>query len=714
MNTNIAKLQAQLQGLSPQQIQMAVQGGSVPPWLAAVEQQRRMDLSKRMQGATPPRSTVVQDMQAPQGIQAYAGGGGVRRKRPEEEGIAASVPYAETDEAQLMPVLMGMPDDQFNSLLNSMQGMHPIDKGLVLQAKNRREMGKSGIAAVAPQEPVEPEGRMGISTSINEPSNVPPTATLPPDPTLITPADQTGIGQLDAAGGLPPDIIAKEKELQAMEESLRAQKATEEATRPIAGQAEAEEAAGLAALNEYRKQQEDAVVQEDAAVLAAKQAEAAKNQAGWDAYRNANRGKQGIQQASDLYDPENMMNDPAVYAREAAQGVQQAQPQGQPLPTIEQLAPVQQAVTPVPLNTPEEDAGIAKLAQTPPQAPARMSTPEQTYAATATPDSYSQGLAKLRKAMEIDNPMPEIRTKESEKNVKEREAQRQDVEDNNLGWSVMQAAAAMMAGDSPYASVNIGHGALAGLQKYAEGKKTIRDLGKDINALQADREAALNSRDYQKYTLKQNQLAMMTELAERAQQAELQRQSVEGIHQLDRESAERMAKDRNAAMLKSAGLRGAGSGGGNLDDWIRASTAIDARKDAAQKEYYDRMKDIANIIDPNEKAKAEIDAKQVLDARMRDIGMKESIINQRAGIPTIGGAGVINTGDLPPSVKPLPPEKGEAEPTTLQQAKEQLDGVTAAIAKEAGSMFPSASKMEALKLQKQKLQRIHDALKGQK
>lgn len=543
MNTNIAKLQAQLQGLSPQQIQMAVQGGSVPPWLAAVEQQRRMDLSKRMQSATPPRSTVVQDMQVPQGIQAYAGGGGVRRKRPEEEGIAASVPYAETDEAQLMPVLMGMPDDQFDSLLDNMQGMHPIDKGLVLQAKNRREMGKSGIAAVAPQKSVEPEGRMGISTSINEPSNVPPTATLPPDPTLITPNETPLTNDLQNWAYGSPEAAA-------------------------AAQPNPELTAGL------RKFASD---------------------------ESPSISQAGINQIGDLRDSENLMNDPEVYAKEAAQetnqpqGIQQAvapqetiQPQGQPLPTIEQLAPVQQAVTPVPMNPPEVEEGIAKLAQTP-QAPAGMSTPEQTYAATATPDSYSQGLAKLRKAMEIDNPMPEIRTKESEKNVKEREAQRQDVEDNNLGWSVMQAAAAMMAGDSPYASVNIGQGALAGLQKYAEGKKTIRDLGKDINALQADREAALNSRDYQKYTLKQNQLAVMTDLAERAQQAELQRQSVEGIHQLDRESAERMAKDRNAAMLKATGLRGAGSGGLNTEKYLGDTIKLFAARTAVKKEYGDRL-----------------------------------------------------------------------------------------------------------------------------
>ena len=127
------------------------------------------------------------------------------------------------------------------------------------------------------------------------------------------------------------------------------------------------------------------------------------------------------------------------------------------------------------------------------------------------------------------------------------------------------------------------------MQKYAEGKKTIRDLGKDINALQADRETALNSRDYQKYTQKQNQLAMMTELAERAQQAELQRQSVEGIHQLDRESAERMAKDRNAATLKAAGLRGAGSGGLNTEKYLGDTIKLFAARTAVKKEYGDRL-----------------------------------------------------------------------------------------------------------------------------
>ena len=58
------------------------------------------------------------------------------------------------------------------------------------------------------------------------------------------------------------------------------------------------------------------------------------------------------------------------------------------------------------------------------------------------------------------------------------EGRRQD----NLNMALVQAGLAMMGSTSPYAMQAIGAGGIAGLRAYAEGKKDIRDLEKDINA----------------------------------------------------------------------------------------------------------------------------------------------------------------------------------------------------------------------------------------
>lgn len=98
--------------------------------------------------------------------------------------------------------------------------------------------------------------------------------------------------------------------------------------------------------------------------------------------------------------------------------------------------------------------------------------------------------------------MPELPKRDTSKMEEIAERKRGSIEGrerDNLNMALMQAGFAMMAGTSPYAFENMGKGAMAGLQAYAEGKKDIRDLEKEIDEVELKIEEARSAGDMDKY-----------------------------------------------------------------------------------------------------------------------------------------------------------------------------------------------------------------------
>lgn len=135
-----------------------------------------------------------------------------------------------------------------------------------------------------------------------------------------------------------------------------------------------------------------------------------------------------------------------------------------------------------------EDTGIAG-------ALGDQTAPAPTSRAAAPAAKGIMGLAE--QYMEAEP--PEVSTAATDKAAQELRDSLKGREKDNLNMALMQAGFAMMAGTSPYAFENMGKGAMAGLQAYAEGKKDIDDLKKEISALEISAEKARNEGNMVKY-----------------------------------------------------------------------------------------------------------------------------------------------------------------------------------------------------------------------
>lgn len=118
--------------------------------------------------------------------------------------------------------------------------------------------------------------------------------------------------------------------------------------------------------------------------------------------------------------------------------------------------------------------------------------------ALVAPGAPTGGLADLYKQFAPPD-MPEMKAEARGKARGETEKAMKDAQESNLNMALMQAGFSMMAGTSPYAFENIGKGAMVGVQAYAEGKKDIRDLQKEIDKIDADAEDAFNKGQMDKY-----------------------------------------------------------------------------------------------------------------------------------------------------------------------------------------------------------------------
>lgn len=507
---NIIKAQDQLKDLSDQQLGGVMQSGTVPGYLVLAEQQRRkkMRTEAANQGVQPPTTTVAEDIaqpspmsqgvaslpvQAPSfasgGIVSFAGGGTIKEdmELSDEEVLAMS--QADRD-----------------AWIRRMEAATE-------EAKGRNSINQTPPDSHTFETPSTP------STGIIE---------LPQAQEYVRPPAEVAADFQDK--GEDPSVVIpmpKEKHDAYMK---RLADETAKTSAETAAMREASAApAGISSLpqvpqvpQDMSRRPEDYMTPEQ---LAAHQ-RAQQYAYGTEGYKGESTPAQ--KEASYVPQPESKMRAPIVIedqypgGQAEVQGIsalpQAPQPKEVDRESFKRPAPIKGSLgRPASMVVPQED-NYAELQRSPellpqisvgaPQSKAQsqaLSTPKPTAKAAPKPapveeDDMTKGIAALKKHMHVDEPV--YKNDEAKRTSSELKERTQKLEDNNLSMALMQVSASMLSSKSTNFGRMLGEGLSGGLQAYATGQKNIRDLQKEIGALDAGIEAALNERDMKSYNNK--------------------------------------------------------------------------------------------------------------------------------------------------------------------------------------------------------------------
>lgn len=130
-------------------------------------------------------------------------------------------------------------------------------------------------------------------------------------------------------------------------------------------------------------------------------------------------------------------------------------------------------------------------------------------------DPVDAGLEALMKKMGESRPK-DYNRKGDESNLADIRKEIAESRKSNANMALMHAGLAMMAGSSPYALQNIGAGAMAGLEKYASGKKDIVDLEKDITNAKIAMDKAARAEEWDEYKANQEEYKMAVAIKQHA------------------------------------------------------------------------------------------------------------------------------------------------------------------------------------------------------
>lgn len=142
-------------------------------------------------------------------------------------------------------------------------------------------------------------------------------------------------------------------------------------------------------------------------------------------------------------------------------------------------------------------------------------------------------------------------------------------EKDNLNMSLIRAGLATMSGTSQFALENLGKGLTEGLNAYAEGRKGIDDLRRDIAKTEMEMEKARNSNDMELFKAKQAQLYALLQMSQKAVEGGLDRDTQVRVAEISASKAA-AAADRAASAEDTRMKRQAVQFIASLEDNARA------------------------------------------------------------------------------------------------------------------------------------------------